>query len=64
MTVSQLIEKLSKQPKDAVVYLVDCEGCSECNPEGMPHYSNVYDVKFQEEGDYPSHDLEDIVVIE
>lgn len=64
MIVSELIEKLRKQPQDARVYLVDYEGCSECNSEAMPHHSNVYDVKFQAEGEYPSHDLKNIVVIQ
>lgn len=63
MKVKELIEKLSKLPLEAEVRKSSCEGCEECNPEGMDYYNDIYSVEFKEEGDYPNHKLKNIVVL-
>lgn len=63
MKVSQLIAKLQKLPQDAEVYTSNNEGCEECNPEGMPYYHEVLPPEHRETGEYPYHDLKNIVVL-
>ncbi len=61
MTNTQLIEKLKKLPPDLIVYSVDSDGCHDCNPEGMPNYHEVDEVKVREEGMYPYYTLRNVI---
>lgn len=46
MTVAELIAQLQKLPQDAQVYRYVCDGCLECNPEGIEHYEKVYEATY------------------
>lgn len=63
MLVEELVAKLLKMPQKAEVIKTSSDGCSDCNPEGMDYYHDVYSVDFKAEGDYPNSRHKNVVVL-
>lgn len=63
MTVSKLIEQLLTLPQDAKVFKTSCDGCPECNPEGIPYYHDVNAPEFKTEGEYPYQKERNVVTL-